>query len=255
MGQDRSQRCQITLCWCILPPECQRHRWSSTHDGLRAMSEKPDSLAYMANGKFQPAWYWLVPGHCEHQEQHQTQRKSWGISWHARCCSSHLDCQGTNPRWEHPGPLHNQQRDPHQKMYSFSRNIRPRCCTNQEQTKTTKGSSTNTTRPHMETQRFEWHKCRHGNNLVQPTRRGQGWGHSRASSGLAYIHSGRSSQTFIPHRQIKKSEGHLWISKPLKRLMKEKGLYYRKRHKPMRCYISKLKRVQQQVRKRFPQEY
>ena len=46
------------------------------------------------------------------------------------------------------------------------------------------------------------------------------------------------------------------ISRPLKRLMKkEKRLYYRKRHKPTRCNISKLKRVQQQVQKRFRHEY
>ena len=141
MGQVRSQQCQITLCWSILPPECQEHRWSLTHDGLRVTSEQPDSLAYMANGQFQPAQYRLVPGHHEHQEQHQTQRKPWGISWHARCCSSHPDCQGTNQRWEHPGPLLNQQRDPHHRMYSNSRDIRPRCCTNREQTKTQHATS------------------------------------------------------------------------------------------------------------------
>ena len=63
-------------------------------------------------------------------------------------------------------------------------------------------------------------------------------------------------KAFIPHRQTKKSEGHPWISRPLKRLMKkEKRLYYRKRHKHTRCNISKLKRVQQQVQKRFRQEY
>ena len=38
-------------------------------------------------------------------------------------------------------------------------------------------------------------------------------------------------------------------------MKKEKRLYYRKRHKPTRCNISKLKRVQQQVQKRFRQEY
>ena len=63
-------------------------------------------------------------------------------------------------------------------------------------------------------------------------------------------------KAFIRHRQTKKSERHQWISRPLKRLMKkEKRLYYRKRHKPTRCNINKLKRVQQQVQKRFRQEY
>ena len=198
MGEDPSQRCQITLCWCILPPECQGHRRSSTHDGLRATSEQPNSLTYMANGWLQPARYRLVPGHRQHKKQHQNQRKPWGIPRHARCCSSHPDCQGTSQRWQHPWPLLNKQRDPHHKMYSYSRDIRPRRCTNREQTKTTKESSTNTTHPHMETRRLERHKDPHRNSLVQPTRRGQGWGDSRAPLGLAYIHSGRSNQSFHP---------------------------------------------------------
>ena len=66
----------------------------------------------------------------------------------------------------------------------------------------------NTPRPHMEICRLEWHKDPHRNSLVQPTRRGQGWGDSRASLGSAYIHhSGRSNQSLHPTQTPRKAKG------------------------------------------------
>ena len=146
------------------------------------------------------------------------------------------------------------KQDPHHKMYSNSRDIRPRHCTKRQQTKTTKESSTNMTCPHMETGRLEWHKDPHRNSLVQPTRRG--WGDSRALWDWFTSTLEEAIEAFIPHRHTQKSEGYPWISRPLKCLLKkEKRLNYRKWHKLTRCNISKLKRVQQQVQKCFWQEY
>ena len=61
---------------------------------------------------------------------------------------------------------------------------------------------------------------------------------------------------YVPHRQAKKKEQHPWISRALKRLMKkEKKLFSRKKHQPTRNNISRHKKVQSQVQKKFRQEY
>ena len=61
---------------------------------------------------------------------------------------------------------------------------------------------------------------------------------------------------FVPHRMSGRRERHPWISRVLRRLLrKEAKLFGKKKKCPSRQNISRHKKVQQQVQKKFRQEY